>query len=189
MESDEVSGATLAHLADWPGRFAGDNSIRGRKQPRRKHRDRKRYILLGAICFWTPEDTEKSPAENTGTENELILLLALHVLGRGKTILLLAIYELGRGRAYSISLSAIRSWPRDDNVGPKNITGRLLFWVYYSVVVNILITDLTTVINFEHRNNQCATFSEHSSVRTRFPTRSVSVLKESFSSVSKNRKS
>ena len=62
-------------------------------------------------------------------------------------------------------------------------------WVYYSVVVNILITDLTTVINFEHRNNQCATFSEHASVRTRFPTRSVSVLKESFSSVPKNRKS
>ena len=88
-----------------------------------------------------------------------------------------------------IILSAIRSWPRDDNVGPKSITGRLLFWVYYSVVVNILITDLTTVINFEHRNNQCATFSEHSSVRTRFPTRSVSVLKESFSSVPKNRKS
>ena len=84
-----------------PLRIWRTNSIRGRKQPRRKHRGRKRYILLGAICFWTPEDTDKSPAENTGTENKLILLLALHVLGRGKTILLLAIYELGRGRAYT----------------------------------------------------------------------------------------
>jgi len=141
---------------------------RYRKVARRKHRYRKRtHIVVSATCSWAREDNFALSDICTGARKSIhVLFLAPYVLGRGKTMLVPKVWP---GVLHSLA------------VAPD--------WVYYSVVVNILITDLTTVINFEHRNNQCATFSEHSSVRTRFPTRSVSVLKESFSSVPKNRKS